>query len=708
MKRLRRALLVLLSTIAVLAVAVIVLYFTLRAEVARYVIDRQLRGAGISNASFQIRRVSLDRIELRAVELKNPDWGSASTVSAVYSISSLLKGRIHSLTILNAQWRLDEADDKPSEAAGEGEGRQFELPLDLPLDQLTLRNVMIVVPAESGPQRILINGSIKRVSPSTFHVDLGVVGDSQVMFRHEGLEAAGLVMQVRLSVRSSRREIVIAAREGNIIGLDRISFKAGTTALDSTAVRLLMEQGEQEPLARIARGRSSPMVRVAAEFKSSSAITVDSNRGRIFVPTLRAAAQVESDPRAALVARMDIGVQGASLRSDEIGGFGIVGLNALIPIDFNVPVARRGPVSADAILWRGAQFEEFAGSLGAAEGFLDVDVEGSLGGGARLAINAGFDFSDGFAGDVAAFIPPFQLTDAENLRRIIPQLREAQIDGTYTMNAQFLLRDGAIDPYVHFKASNAKIYNTQWPLAIDSADADVVFTSLAPLRTPPGQRITVHQARVGKLEVDGGDIAFQVQDVSGTRVEDLRWSMGAYGDFRASPFSMHLLHPQFESTLRASNVGVGAWLDLLSDGRASSDGMLSGTIALRVDSSLRQPVRVLGGHLEGQPSAGNVAVEDARMLSRFLDRSAAHAVAQEQWEVVRTRLVDALADYRYSMLQVDFLPEDDDVTCRIQTSGRGRRGEEAQEIGLLTINVRHFNEVLNEVMLFHAAFSGRE
>lgn len=709
MRRLRRALLVLGSAIGVLALAAIVVYFTMRTQVARYVIERQLRRAGVSDASFHIRRVSLREIEVGDIEIRQPAYGSATRVSATYSWSSLLRSRLHSLTMHGGEVHLQRHATSDATAAPDVD---LQLPFDVPLDQLTWRDTAIVTPGDSGERRFIVNGSLRRVSANTFHLDLDMVGDQQAIFRRDGLEVSGLVLQARLSIRSGRRDVIVTAREGNVVGFDRVSLASESTTFDSSAIRLVIDQSQGQPLARLRRGGAGASLEVAAECKSPSAITLAGNRGHLFVPALSASLQLERDAAGKIMARLDVGVQGASLRAVQFGSLAVVGLNAVIPIDFNVPAARRGPIAADAIVWRGARFDQFTGSLGMADGFLDADIEGSLGGGARLIINAGFDFSSGIAADIAAFIPPFQLSDAENIRRILPQLREAQIGGAYTMDAQVLLRDGVVDPYVHVKATNARIYNTRWPLAIDSADAEVVFTSLWPLRTPPGQRLTIRQARAGKLEVDSGEVSFQVRDAGQVAIDDLRWSMGPYGRFSASPFTAVLLQPKFDATVTAARVGLGAWLELLTDGRATSDGNLAGTLALHIDGERNQPVRVISGHLEGEPGEGNVAVEDARMLSRFLDRTASQAIAQEQWELVRTRLVDALADYHYTMLQVDFLTEQDvdrpDVLCRIQTSGRGRTGENPQELGLLTINLRNFNDLLNQVMLFRSALGGRE
>ena len=700
MKRLRRALLVLLSMIGVLTLAGIVVYFTFRVPLARYVIERQLRRAGVVDASFHVRRVSLNQIELQSVEIKQPQWGYAATVQASYSLSSLIRGRVRSMSIHNARINWD------GFARGSTGQSEFAVPEDASFDLLSLRDAVMIVAGEHGSKHVTINGSLRRAGSRTFHLDATVLGGDEFTYQLGDATLTGLVVNAHFSIRTGSRETVITSRDNTIIGVERLALT--NSGVESTPIRLHLEANAGEPVARISSGHNRLLFSAAAEFKSPAAITVKSDTWHAFVPSFSVSARVEKTVKGEWTSRMDVGVQGASLRSQAFGGIAVAGLSSVIPIDFNVPVARRGPINADALVWRGAQFEQFTGSLGMAEWLLDADIEGSLGSGARIAVNAGFDFTNGLAGDMAVFIPPFQLTDAENLRRIVPQLREAQLGGTFEMTAQALYRQGEFNPYVHVKAANAKIYNTQWPLAIDSADADIVFTSLAPLRTPPQQRVTIRQARVGKLEVDGGEVAFQVQDMSGTSIEAIRWSMGEYGQFQASPFSMHLLKPQFDSTVTATNVGLGAWLDLLSDGRSTSDGVLGGTMTVRVDAALRQPVRVLGGHLEGTPSQGNIAVEDARMLSQFLDRSAAQALDQEQWEALRTRLVEALADYRYSLFQVDFLPEEDDVLCRIQTSGRGRTGPDSQEIALLTINVRNFNDVLNNVMLFHAAFSGRE
>ncbi len=303
---------------------------------------------------------------------------------------------------------------------------------------------------------------------------------------------------------------------------------------------------------------------------------------------------------------------------------------------------------------------------------------------------------------LAATVPPFELSDRALLADILPQLLGAQVGGKYSVNATAILNNGLISPRITITGSGISLERPDWPIVIDSASSEITITSIDPIQTAPAQRIAIQKARAGKLDVQDGDLEFAITGTDGDRVKISRaaWSMGEYGRFSAAPFAFNPAHLDVTTRLSGEKISLGRWLDLLTSGRASGDGLFEGTIAVSLNSEGPNRIRLSEGALQAQPSTGWTHIGDAELLNNLLSQAPPPSQAAAQREQIIAKMRDALRDYEFVKFRVEFIPQQNDVLCRVQTTGQGRTGQDPLQFALLTININNFNSVLNQALRF--------
>lgn len=328
---------------------------------------------------------------------------------------------------------------------------------------------------------------------------------------------------------------------------------------------------------------------------------------------------------------------------------------------------------------------------------------------ATASADGRFDLTgDSAQGVLVANLPATHIADLDVLRDLIPQLHGAELGGTCTADATLHLAKGRFDPVVAINADHVKASHPDWSGSIEEASGTVVINNLAALSTPPHQQITIAKATLGPTHISDAQITFAVQRPDSIDIERASWSMGELGHFDASPFAFNPSDPQLSTELQCRNVGLGSWLDLLTNGRAAAQGTLEGRVQLSYQPRNRIAVKIATGGLHSVSAGGWIRTGEADTLEKMLAQSVAEGSVSGRWNEIKDRVVRALQDFQYSMFNVELEPEGDDTVCRLTTAGKGRQGPEAQEIGSLTVNIHQFGYVLDNVLRGKSAFGSRE
>jgi hypothetical protein len=268
------------------------------------------------------------------------------------------------------------------------------------------------------------------------------------------------------------------------------------------------------------------------------------------------------------------------------------------------------------------------------------------------------------------------------------------------MVADFTIDGSDVPPQGRLELIDVNLEVPGAELEVTETNGVVMFDRLWPLSTPGGQQLTLGPARFGRIGIQDAVIDFTLEGPDALLIENARWTTDDEAQFAASAFRFDPLAPVISTTLYAEGLSLDYWLPLLTDGRATGEGTLDG----RVPFIIRPPRIWLGqGYFHSTPGGGRISVADAGGLDKLLEQSDPRFRTDQNMQVLKQRLIEALRDFRYDTLQFDFLPERQGTMLRAFTSGRGLRGEQPQEIGGLTVNVPNIDVVLWQLLSLRSA-----
>ena len=86
----------------------------------------------------------------------------------------------------------------------------------------------------------------------------------------------------------------------------------------------------------------------------------------------------------------------------------------------------------------------------------------------------------------------------------------------------------------------------------------------------------------------------------------------------------------------------------------------------------------------------------------MLDQSQLGQSNDPKFKEVKSRIIQALRNFNYDTLKVDFLQKDGGLTASITVVGKGGTGPTAQELNL-TVNLNGVDQVLSQALVIKKA-----
>lgn len=125
------------------------------------------------------------------------------------------------------------------------------------------------------------------------------------------------------------------------------------------------------------------------------------------------------------------------------------------------------------------------------------------------------------------------------LARVFPAL--ASLSGSARLNASAALQLGSGQPRIPARLAIAQctLRHETAKMALENGTLDLAFADLATVRSMPRQRFSFQRLQLGSVELEAGEIHFQVEGPQSLFVErcDFRWAQGRVGtqSFRINP-----------------------------------------------------------------------------------------------------------------------------------------------------------------------------
>ncbi len=217
--------------------------------------------------------------------------------------------------------------------------------------------------------------------------------------------------------------------------------------------------------------------------------------------------------------------------------------------------------------------------------------------------------------------------------------------------------------------------------------------SLAPLIMPPGQRLSVQSIKLAGQEFADASIEFQVPAPDQVLISSAQVTW-ASGRFTAGPFIVHPPSVAADLVVSAQHVDLANVLALVSNGRATGTGQLSGQVPVKLD----WPHVTLGEGSVQADGPGTLRLgEAASAFGQMLDQSDPRFAHDPQMQPVKQQILDAMGDFAYDKLRADFTRPEGNLLVVIQIQGCGRGG--ARQPLDITINYRGLEHGLNSYLV---------
>jgi hypothetical protein len=243
-------------------------------------------------------------------------------------------------------------------------------------------------------------------------------------------------------------------------------------------------------------------------------------------------------------------------------------------------------------------------------------------------------------------------------------------------------------------------------ISLRGAGGAVTFDDLLAPSTPPQQTLTVNQLVVAGQDMSNLVLAFQLAPPQQLTVGQLKFNW-AGGVAQAQPFTVDLSAPVIATTLYLDRAALRDVVALITAGRATGQGTVSGSLPFSIDLAQQGAPHVEIG--EGSFHAvadGNLRLgESAEDLGELMERENPGFGSDPVLRDLQSDVLQAVQDFDYHRLEVGFRRDaSGNLVTELKIHGRGR--ENRLPINL-NLSVTGADEALNAYLAAKSRVFGK-
>jgi hypothetical protein len=243
--------------------------------------------------------------------------------------------------------------------------------------------------------------------------------------------------------------------------------------------------------------------------------------------------------------------------------------------------------------------------------------------------------------------------------------------------------------------------------SVEGVGGAVTFDDLLAPSTPPNQVLTVNKLTVAGEELTGDVIAFGLVPPRQLTIGQLKFNF-AGGVVQAMPFTIDLSNPVINTTVFVERAGLREVVALVTAGRASGEGTVSGSVPVTIDLSRvgAAPHIEIGDGALRADADGNLRLgESAEDLGKLMERENPAMGSDPLLRDLRGDVLQAVQDFDYHLLEVGFHRDEfGDLVTSMKIHGRGR--ENRLPINL-NLNVTGADQALNAYLAAKSRVFGK-
>ena len=211
-------------------------------------------------------------------------------------------------------------------------------------------------------------------------------------------------------------------------------------------------------------------------------------------------------------------------------------------------------------------------------------------------------------------------------------------------------------------------------VSIHGLGGAITFDDLFAPSTAPDQRVTIDRASVAGQELTNFVIGFALESLDRLVINQLKFNWSG-GVAQAQPLALDPTKPVIATTVFLDHVGLRDIVALVTAGRATGDGTVSGSVPFTIDLTRPSAPHVEVGEGTFRADArGNLRLgESAEDLGRIMERENPGFASDPLLRDLKADVLQAVQDFDYHLLEVSFRRDEfNDLVTAMKIHGRGR------------------------------------
>jgi hypothetical protein len=251
------------------------------------------------------------------------------------------------------------------------------------------------------------------------------------------------------------------------------------------------------------------------------------------------------------------------------------------------------------------------------------------------------------------------IREAENLGQWLPAAQGHQFRGALRAKLDLRLEGGQPSLGASLRIEEGILENPDTNFKVQGIELKMAFPDLLSMRSAPAQVVKFEALSLGRLQLDPGEIVFQVEPGPGLFVEQGRFQWCG-GRVFSGPIRIGS-DPDLGVDLFCDRLGMAPLLAQIANFDAQGQGTLNGRIPVRWQGG---KLRFEDGFLYSSPGEeGHIRLAGTEILTAALPAGTPQA---NQVEVAR----EALKDYNYKWAKLELNSEGEDLRVRMKLDGQ--------------------------------------
>jgi hypothetical protein len=439
-------------------------------------------------------------------------------------------------------------------------------------------------------------------------------------------------------------------------------------------------------------------VRAAARVRTAGDVTVTSGEVRGTAKRVEVVGMADLSAAGGAAVIADVRVEGGEVRRGT--AWGLSEIKALVPVAWNAVGEEEGSFAVGAVTVGEHALPGVTGTVSVVDKTVAGTAVSEVAKGAVVRAEGEVEWTPaGMRGRAAATMPSVRLEDEKAVGQIFKPMAEVGLTGTFAADGEVEFNGPLVKPRITASVKGGRLTSAEYDLDMEGMNGAVTINSFDPVSGPGRQRVTVERLHLGKLDLLKGSVDFRVERPDSLHVERARW--GWVGgqvytyDLRINPAKPETLN----AVVYADRLDLRQLLGALAEGEASGRGQLYGRLPVRIN----WPDVTFGEGFLYATGSGELSVGDnAAKVESMLDQTELGKSGDARFKEVKSRIIQALRNFNYDTLKVDFLQKNGGLTASVTVVGKGGTGPTAQELNL-TVNLNGIDQVLSQALVIKKA-----